>query len=411
MRRLLLLVLPVVLCGLPACVQTPRPATPDRGPLILVSIDGFRWDYLDRYEAPALRALAASGVHARRMNSCFPTRTFPNHYTLVTGLRPARHGIVNNHFHDPVRGLDFVKGSNDSFWWDQGEPVWITAEKQGVHSAIVFWPGSEAMIQGLRPARYRAFDQKLTSAARVDNLLAWLEGPAADRPGLGIVYLDVVDIAAHTFGPEAPETVAAIREADDAVARLLAGLERLGLRDSANIVVVSDHGLGATSPDRVVFAEDLMDLSLVSVESTGPHGGVRPKPGVDADALVASIRAKAPAHLQVYGPADRPAHLRYDAANPRVPPILFVMEPGWCFEKKTGWPAFRRLFGNGNHGWDPAAPDMGALFIAAGPVFRRGTELPVVENIDVYRLLCAVLGIKPAPNEGGDALIQAALRR
>lgn len=398
---------------MPRAASTETSRKPAGGPLILVSIDGFRWDYLDRYEAPALRSLAAAGVHARRMNPTFPTRTFPNHYTLVTGLRPARHGIVNNHFHDPVSGRDFTKGSNESFWWDQGEPVWITAEKQGVRSVIVFWPGSEAMIQGIRPTQHRRpFDQKLKSAARVDQLLEWLEaGDDGKRPGFGIVYLDVVDIAAHTFGPEAPETVAAIREADDAVARLLAGLERLGLRQSANIVVVSDHGLGPISPERVVFAEDLMDISLVSVESTGPHGGVRPKPGVDADALVASIRARAPAHLEVYGPTDRPAHLHYDAANPRVPPILFVMEPGWCFEKKTGWPAFQRFFGRGNHGWEPSTPDMGALFLAAGPAFRQGVELPVVENIDVYRLLCATLGITPAPNEGGDALARDALRR
>lgn len=411
MRRLPLLLLCVLLGGLAACVQPPRPAAAPRGPLILVSIDGFRWDYLDRAEAPTLRALAAGGVRARRMNPSFPTRTFPNHYTLVTGLRPARHGIVNNAFYDPTQAAWFNKGSTEPVWWEQGEPVWITAEKQGIRSAIVFWPGSEAMIQGRRPTRYRPFDQKVSSADRVDNLLAWLAAPPPDRPGLGVVYLDIVDIAAHTYGPEAPETLAAIREADDAVARLLAGLERLGLQDSANLVVVSDHGLDEISPDRVVFAEDVVDLTLATVEATGPHGGLRPKPGVEVDPLVASIRAKAPPPLQVYGPNDRPAHLHYDATQPRVPPILIAMDPGWCFEKKAGWPAFQRYFGRGNHGWDPAVPDMGALFVAAGPAFRRGVELPVVENLDVYRLLCAVLGLTPAPDEGSDALAAATLRR
>lgn len=409
MRRLSVLLLLPVLLGLVSCQHPPRPA--DAGPLILISIDGFRWDYLDQYDAPTLRSLAANGVHARRLNPVFPSRTFPNHYTLVTGLRPERHGIVHNWFHDPVQQANFTKSATATAWWDQGEPVWITAEKQGMRTACFFWPGSEAEIQGRRPSYYRAFDGKIDSAGRVDGLLAWLDRPAAERPKLGIVYLDVVDVAGHRHGPDAPEVATAVRQADEAVARLLAGLEKLGLRDSASLVIVSDHGMSAISPDRVVFVEDLLDTSLVSVEATGPHGGVRPKPGVDVGALVASIRAKAPPQVRVYGPDDRPAHLHYGTANPRVPPILFVMEDGWCLEQKVGWPKLKAMFDRGNHGWDPRTPNMGALFIASGPAFRRGVQLAEAENLDVYNLLCAALGLAPAANDGSDTLSRAALRR
>ncbi|MFZ5496229.1 MAG: ectonucleotide pyrophosphatase/phosphodiesterase [Verrucomicrobiota bacterium] len=407
MRRLPFLLLPVLL-GLVSCAHAPRVA--DGGPLILLSIDGFRWDYLDRYEAPTLRRLAAEGVHARRLNPCFPSKTFPNHYTLVTGLRPGRHGIVANWFHDPDSGDDFSMARTETRWWAGGEPVWITAEKQGVRAACYFWPGSETELQGHRPSLFRPFDKRKSASERVDGLLEWLARPPAERPRLCVLYFDHVDTAGHDHGPEAAETGAAVRSADEAVARLLAGLARRGLRDSTNLVIVSDHGMAATSPERVVFLDDLMDLSLVSVEASGPYGGVRPKPGVDAAALLAGIRAKAPPQVRVYRREEMPERLHYDTGD-RIPPILLLTDPGWCLEQKTGWPAKRARYSKGNHGWDPATADMGALFIAHGPAFRRRVTLPTAENVDVYNLLCATLGLRPAPNDGGDALARAALRR
>ncbi|MDQ5978860.1 MAG: hypothetical protein QG602_1834, partial [Verrucomicrobiota bacterium] len=179
MGRLPLFLLLSVVLGLVSC-QTPRRSAGD-GPLILISIDGFRWDYLDRYEAPVLRKLAAEGVHARRLNASFPTKTFPNHYTLVTGLRPGRHGIVANWFHDPDTGDNFTMARTETRWWEGGEPVWITAEKQGVRSACYFWPGSEAELQGRRPTYFRPFDKAIKAEQRVDGLLAWLELPPAER--------------------------------------------------------------------------------------------------------------------------------------------------------------------------------------------------------------------------------------
>lgn len=406
--RLALLALTLGLC---ACALSPPPARPADQITLLISIDGFRWDYLEVHDAPVVRALAADGVRARRMNASFPSKTFPNHYTLVTGLRPGTHGIVANWFWDPATSAMFSMARVESHWWEGGEPIWVTAEKQGVRSACLFWPGSESEIRGRRPAFFRPFDKALPNDARVDGLLAYLDRPPAQRPRLGTLYFDAVDDAGHRFGPHAPETAVAIREVDAAIGRLLAGLERLGLRDRTNVVVVSDHGMMSTSIDRVVFFEDLMDVSQVQIESDGPNGGVRPLPesGLSASVLVDRIRAKAPPHLTVYLREDMPARFHY-RDHERIPPVVLVCDDHWVIERKSTWGARRPTFSLGNHGWDPASPDMGAFFLAQGPAIRRGAVIGEFDNIHVYPLLCRLLDITPAPVEGDDRLAREVLR-
>lgn len=406
-RLLLRLGLAVAAVLSTSCRQVPAVAPADQL-TVLVSIDGFRWDYLDRYAAPHLRQLAHGGVRARRMSPSFPSKTFPNHYTLVTGLRPESHGIVANWFYDPVDGDKFEMKRTETRWWDAGEPVWITAEKQGVRSACFFWPGAEAELQGRRPTHWLPFEKKMTNDARVDGLLAWLDVPAAVRPRLATLYFDNVDDAGHKFGPEAPETAAAVTLADAAVGRLLRGLERLGLRDRTNLVVVADHGMSPCSPDRVVFFDDLMDVAQVRVEATGPVGGVRPLAG-DAATLAAAIRRKAPPQLQVYLREEVPERLHYRASN-RIAPIVLICDDTWCIEERRGWPHKIATYNRGTHGWDPATANMGALFVAAGPAIRRGRTIGDFENIHVYNLVCRLLGVAPAKNEGDDRLARQVLR-
>lgn len=403
----------VPLLLLSACTTAPTEprSAVATGPLILISIDGFRWDYLERHAAPTLARLAREGSHARRMTPSFPSKTFPNHYTLVTGLRPESHGIVANWFWDPQLGEMFGMAKTETHWWNAGEPIWITAEKQRVRSACFFWPGSESELQGIRPSYYRPFEKKLTPFERVDGLLAWLDQPPERRPQFLTLYFDHVDTIGHNSGPLAPETAAAVAEADAAIARLLAGLEQRGLGATANLVIVADHGMSETSPERVIFIEDLMDVNQVQVESLGPNGGVRPKPGtVSAAELAAAIRAKAPPQLQVYLREEVPERLHYRRSD-RIPPVVLMADDHWNIESKVGWPRRRANYSRGSHGWDPALPNMGALFLAHGPAFKRGHSFPDVENIHVYSLLCAVLGIQPAPNEGDDRLAREILRR
>jgi predicted AlkP superfamily pyrophosphatase or phosphodiesterase len=245
----------------------------------------------------------------------------------------------------------------------------------------------------------------------VDDLLAWLDLPADQRPRFAALYLDVVDVVGHKAGPDAPETAAAVKEADQAVARLLAGLNARGLREQSNLVVVSDHGMSEQTADRVVFLEDLLDLAQVEVESTGPNGGVRPKPdtGTAAD-LAARMRAKAPPQVQIYLREEVPVRYHY-RDNPRIPAVVFIADDHWNVESRALLKKFAGSFDRGNHGWDPTTPNMGALFIASGPAFRRGHEFADVENVHLYNFLCAILGVKPAPNDGDDRLAREALAR
>jgi predicted AlkP superfamily pyrophosphatase or phosphodiesterase len=249
------------------------------------------------------------------------------------------------------------------------------------------------------------------SPDRVDGVLRWLEMPTDRRPGLVTLYFSTVDSAGHRLGPDSPDLQPAITEVDQALARLLAGLDRLGLRGRTSLIIVSDHGMAPTSPARVVFLDDLMDVSTVVIETTGTHAGVRPKPGTRSAAdLAAAIRAKAPPQLKVYERGQLPPQLHYND-NDRIPAVMLVADEEWCIEQKTGWPARAANYSKGNHGWDPATPNMGALFVASGPAFQRGVKIPDVENIHVYNLLCAALRITPAPNAGDDRLVRQALRR
>ncbi len=397
-----------------ACTAAPAKPSRQNGPLILISIDGFRWDYLEKFPAPTLRALAASGVHMPRLIPCFPSKTFPNHYTLVTGLRPEHHGIVSNYFFDPDLNESFNKGrladNADPRWWSEGEPVWITAEKQNLRSACFYWPGSQAPVQGREASYHKPYQGNIISNDNVDDLLKQLDAPPESRPKFLALYFDVVDRKGHKFGPDNPETGEAVREADTAIARLLAGLETRGLRDSANLVIVSDHGMAPIATDRVIFLEDIVPLSTVQVESYGPNGGVRPKPGVSAADLVEQIRSKHIPHLQVYLREEVPEHFHY-RANPRIPPVVLMADEGWNIEPKLGWPKIAANYDHGSHGWDPELPSMGALFIANGPAFKKQTVIANTENVHVYNLLCAVLGIAPSPNDGDQRLVKAALIR
>jgi predicted AlkP superfamily pyrophosphatase or phosphodiesterase len=408
MRRLHGMFLRRILFGLLLLLA---PAWGAESTLILVSLDGFRWDYLEKYsaETPHLRALAAGGVRAEHLISCYPSSTFPNHYSIATGLRPEHHGIIDNRFFDPALGAVFNYKSHecaiDGRWWG-GEPIWITAVKQGRRSACMFWPGSEAEIAGARPTFNQAFDGRLTCAQRVDGLLAWLDLPVAQRPTFCTLYFDVVDHAGHDFGPDTPETAAAVRNVDAAIDRLLAGLVARGLRDTANLVIISDHGMTATVPDGYIYLDDLVDLEAVQVEFAGTQAGLRPRTGTSAE-LVAKIQKARPTHVQVFLREDVPERLHY-RDNPRIPPVLLLADEGWEVTTRK-YVASRRGPERGDHGYDPALKSMGATFIAAGPAFRHGAVLPPFENIHVYDLLCAVLGLRPAPNDGDDRLVRSAL--
>ncbi|MDX1545586.1 MAG: ectonucleotide pyrophosphatase/phosphodiesterase [Rhodothermales bacterium] len=392
--------------------RLPHAETAEAGPgptVLMISIDGFRADYLDRYEAPTLARLAREGVRAEALIPAFPTKTFPNHYTLVTGLYPSHHGIVANTMYDPVFDAGFSLGDReavrDARWWE-GEPLWVTAERQGRRTAPYFWPGSEAAIQGVRPTYWKVFDDRVPGAQRVDDVLGWLALPAEERPAFLTLYFSDVDHAGHDYGPDAPETAAAVRRVDGYLARLVDGLAARGLLDAINLIVVSDHGMAATAPDRAVFLDDYIDLDDVRVVDWSPVAALIPAPG-RLEAVVEGLRA-AP-HLAVYPAGERPVHWHHEGHR-RIPPVLAVAEPGWVITTRASFERDPQRFSGGTHGYDNHTPSMQALFVARGPAFAQGLRAGPFENVHVYNLAAAILGLEPAPNDGDLDAVRHLLR-
>lgn len=381
-------------------------AAAERPLVILVSIDGFRPDYLTRGETPVLSRLAAEGATGP-MEPSFPSKTFPNHYTIVTGLRPDHHGIVNNNMVDPeIPGVEFRLGNaeavTDRRWWDDGEPIWVTAEKAGLTSAAMFWPGSEAEVRGVRPSLYATFDQSMPGDARVDRLLSWLDlpqdGPKGQRrPDIATLYFDTVDTAGHRFGPESPEVDQALISVDASIGRLVAGLEARGLMDKAVLIIVSDHGMAATSPDRVARLGPIASSpEAAKVLYTGPIASIEPLPGREAE-VAAEVLAPHE-HMQCWRKSEIPARFEF-GTHRRVPSLFCLAETGWEILKADQ--AFRGQ-GGGDHGYDNASPEMQALFIANGAGVRRGAQITGLRNVDVHSLMGRLLAI-PVPADDGRA--------
>lgn len=390
----------------PAIAPQPVAAVAEaRAPVtLLVSFDGFRADYLDRGITPILSRLAAEGVRGT-MRPSFPTKTFPNHYAIVTGLRPDRNGIVANRFEDPaVSDKPFTMASLEPGWWDQAEPLWVAAEKAGIRSATMFWPGSNAKVRGAYPSDWLQFNQAISNRQRVDQIIDWMRRPAESRPRLMTLYFDLIDSAGHAHGPDAPETNAAVAEADALVGRLIA--ELAALRQPVNLVVVADHGMRAGSRDSIIRLDEMLAADAYRAIEAGPYAGIAAQPGHEA--VVEARLLRPHSHMSCWRRAEIPAHLHY-GRNPRVPPYLCLAEPGWLIHTK---PLDAEWTPGGHHGWDVRDPQMAAVFVANGPALVPGTRLADFDNVDVYPLLRHLVGLPPATGiDGSIAPFESALAR
>lgn len=392
MTRLVLALLILFGLGAPALAE-------ERTPLILISIDGFRAEYLQRGLTSTLTGLAADGARAVAMRPSFPVNTFPNHYTLVTGLRPDKHGITDNTLFDTARpGVKFSMSARDQvadrFWWDLGEPIWVTAERQGVKAATMYWPGSEAAVRGVRPSIWSPYDEDKPAFDRVDTLLGWIDLPAADRPVLMTLYFEAVDTVGHHDGPDSPEVNVALQQVDAALARLMAGLKARGLDGRVNVIIVSDHGMAPTSPARIAFLDDVTPADSFRWITLGSMAGIVPSsPQVEARLVGKHDR------FQCWRKGEMPKRLYY-GSSPRIPPVICLARTGWTLTTRPRLAEKPIVKRGGSHSYDPADPQMAAIFVAHGPAFRKGVVLAPFDNVSVYPLLSKLLGLKPAPNDG-----------
>jgi len=391
----------------------PGGSTPVLAPtVILVSFDGWRADYRSRATLPNLERLIARGVRADYMRPSFPSKTFPNHYTIVTGLYPGHHGIVANNIWDAPTGRLFTLARRqevqDPMWWG-GEPIWATAGRAGQRTATMFWPGSEAPIGGRRPTYWAPYDEKVPGSARVAKVLEWLDLPTDQRPTFLSLYFEETDSAGHA-GPDLPAVPEALRKSDAWLGELLDGIERRGLTGLVNVVVVSDHGMAATSLDRVVLLDDYISLEDVRIVDINPTLGLVPRAGKEETVYLA-LKSANP-HLRVYRKNETPAHWHY-RDHPRIPPIVGVADEGWQIMTRATVAAMKASGQgqtSGQHGYDPEVPSMRAIFVGAGPAFRQGAVVKPFENVSVYNVLCRILGLTPAPNDGDPAVVPQVLR-
>jgi len=347
-----------------------------------------------------LSALAADGVRAA-MRPSFPSITFPNHYTLVTGLYPDHHGIVDNIMDDPRLAhshfsLSDRQAATDPAWWSGAEPIWATVQRQGGHAATLFWPGSEVEIRGVRPDHWLTYDMQMPDADRVAKLLSWFDLPIAERPDFLTLYFDRVDMAGHHEGTSSTALNEALTAIDGAVAQLVDGLKRRGLADRVDLIIVADHGMTDLSPDRVIYIDDYVAPGSIHIVTGGAMMGIDLPAGARKVTEPALLSEKA--HMTCRRKQDMPARFHY-GTNPRVPDILCLAESGWLITNRAEAAKAKGPY-RATHGYDNEGPEMAALFIAHGPDFKRGLAHASFDNVDVYPLMAKLLGVTPEPNDG-----------
>ncbi|KAJ9155275.1 Type I phosphodiesterase/nucleotide pyrophosphatase [Pleurostoma richardsiae] len=389
---------------------------------LIISLDGFRADFLKRGLTPRLNAFIKEGVSPLYMLPAFPSVTFPNHYTLATGLHPESHGVVGNSFWDPELQAEFFytdpSRSMDPKWW-KGEPFWVTAERQGIRAAVHMWPGSEAHIAGVEPSFLDTFNGKEKLSNKVNRIFEFLDKPGMEdpkanvadmRPQLIAAYVPNVDADGHKYGPNSTEIRATIQDADTMLDDIFKGLELRNLTNIVNVIVVSDHGMATTDVSRLMQLEDLVDTSKIAHIDGWPLYGLRPKDPNDLQGLYDGLaeKAKSNPNFEVYlRDVNMPERYHF-SHNDRIAPLWIIPKTGWAIVKKDDFDieeAKAKGFvyhPRGLHGYDHEHPLMRAIFIARGPAFPHdpNSEMAVFQNIEVYNILCDSVGLKPMPNNG-----------
>lgn len=383
--------------------------------VILISMDGFRYDYIDKFSPPTISRLAKDGVRAKSMIASFPTKTFPNHYTIATGLYPQNHGIVENNVYDFGSTLSmskFDEVTNPRWWW--GEPIWVTAEKQGQHSASYFFVGTGTEIADHLPSYWRHYNGRVPPEMRVDKLLSWLDQPVHERPTMLTLYFSDTDDVGHEFGPDAEETKYAAWNVDRYIERLMNGLRARKIDKKVNVILVSDHGMAAVDQRNAIIMDDLFDTDDKKIAdpilTTGEIWQIFPKP--DKESYIID-RLKNIKHATCWRKNDIPARLNYSKGR-RIAPIVCSSDEGWFMttnkrydeQKKSSDFAQTR----GAHGYDNRYQSMGATFVAYGPAFKKGYVAEPFSNVEVYNLMCKILGLTPAKNDGDLNRVKIMLR-
>ncbi|KAF1942584.1 ectonucleotide pyrophosphatase/phosphodiesterase family member 1 [Clathrospora elynae] len=389
---------------------------------ILISLDGFRADFLYRNLTPTLNQFIQEGISPKYMLPSFPSVTFPNHYTMATGMYPEAHGVVGNTFWDPELKQEFYytdpERSLQPHWWG-GEPIWVTAEKHKVRTAVHMWPGSEAHILDQEIAYIDKYNGSELLATKVDRIMGLLDLPGpkdmganslTPRPQLIAAYVPNVDSDGHRYGPNSTEIRKTITDADAMLGSILAGLHQRNLTDIVNVVIVSDHGMATTDVSRLIQLEDLIDPTELSHIDGWPLYGLRPKDPSAIQRLYKQLKNRTTdnPNVEIYLRDENMPERYHFSKNERIAPLWIVPKAGWAivtkdeFDVEEGKKKGDVYHPRGLHGYDHEHPLMRAIFVARGPAFphKPGSRMEPFQNIELYNIICDSINLTPAPNNG-----------
>lgn len=370
--------------------------------VILISMDGFRWDYIYRGITPNLNKLADEGVHALSLRPSFPSKTFPNHYSIITGMYPENHGIIFNSFTNTFTGETYRIGdtiSTRQSKWYKGEAFWETANRHNIKTASFFWVGSEQDVDYKRPTYFYHYNQNISFEERVNGVIKWLQLPENERPQFITLYFEEPDSKGHSFGPNSPETNKAIALVDSMLGLLIDKLKNIGMEDKVNIIVVSDHGMTEISDKRIINIEEILKDYKCKFYGMGTSIMIDAEP--DKLNEIYQTLKKNEKNYRVYTKDEIPEYFHF-SKNPFILPIIVIAETGWTLVTNEYFKRTRSYSIRGEHGFDNHNLDMHGIFIAKGPAFRSGYKTGTLWNVDVYPLLCKIFNITPNNLIDGD---------
>ncbi|XP_073682818.1 bis(5'-adenosyl)-triphosphatase enpp4 [Garra rufa] len=385
--------------SVPTQNQTRLESGNEAPPLLLVSFDGFRADYLNKYSFPNLEKFFSEGVLVRELTNVFTTKTFPNHYSLVTGLYAESHGILASIMYDPVTKKNFsIQNDRDPFWWNEATPIWVSVEESGYRAAAAMWPGSNVNIQNCTLNYTFEYDPKVTFQERVGNITRWMTTDKSVK--FAALYWEEPDRSGHIHGPDnTKEMTRVLKEVDDYIGYLMEQLNKTGLWGKINVIITSDHGMTQCSQDRLIVLDNCISSSSYVVVDLTPVAAIIPLE--DASTVFKNL-SSCHEHMKAYLKDSVPDRLHYKN-NRRIQPILLMADEGWTIVKNGKLP---RL---GDHGYDNTLPSMHPFLAAYGPAFRKGYKMSSFNSVDLYPLMCHLIGVPPMPNNGSFSHVRCAL--
>ena len=370
--------------------------------VLLICLDGYRYDYTKLHQPPFIKKFAQTGVQADSLIPQFPTLTFPNIYGIATGMRAQKHGIVANKFYDPLLKKRYKLGNKESKngYWYNGDPLWLAAQRAGLKSASYFWVGSDVSIKGKYPTYWFPYSRKTTIPQRTKQVVEWLKLPDDKRPRLITLYFSKVDTMAHYYGIDHPKLIHAVHEIDRNLKSMFKEIEKLGI--NLNSFIVSDHGMHEMEEKNLIFLSDIIDLDGLHIEGRGPMVNIY----VDDPVLKRQVykKLKTDHRFQTYLKSNFPEKFAFKKSR-RAGDIIILANPYNYVRPTKPLPTSKWKFKKAMHGYDPSIKEMHGIFYAKGPMLKKGAKIPPFENIHIYPFLLDLLGVPIKSNIDGDLAV------